>query len=136
VLVLLVSRAGHLVPKEDLLNQVWPGTFVEEANLSYTVSLLRKALQDSGNVRYIDTVQKLGYRFTAAVRTLTTDLSTSDRQPLWVRVPSTPHDPPTSPTFLEVPQPRHWLLRSLRWAAVIGSGAMLLGTMLVLIRQT
>ena len=35
VLVMLVSRAGHLVAKEDLLRQVWPGTFVEEANLSY-----------------------------------------------------------------------------------------------------
>ena len=79
MLVMLVSRAGHLVAKEDLLRQVWPGTFVEEANLSYTVSVIRKALHEgAGGARYIDTVQKLGYRFTAAVRTLTTDSATRD----------------------------------------------------------
>ena len=46
LLVTLVAHAGHLVTKEDLLRDVWPGTFVEEANLSYTVSLVRKALGD------------------------------------------------------------------------------------------
>ena len=79
MLVLLVSRAGHLVTKDDLLSQVWPGTFVEEANLSYTVSVIRRALHEgAGGPRYIDTVQKLGYRFTAAVRTLTTVSATRD----------------------------------------------------------
>ena len=69
VLVALVSRAGRLVTKQDLLKDVWPGTFVEEANLSYTVSLIRKALEEgSGNRQYIDTVQGVGYRFTAPVR--------------------------------------------------------------------
>jgi DNA-binding winged helix-turn-helix (wHTH) protein/Tol biopolymer transport system component len=71
VLVALVSRAGRLVTKQDLLKDVWPGTFVEEANLSYTVSLIRKALEEgSGNRQYIDTVQGVGYRFTAPVRLL------------------------------------------------------------------
>jgi DNA-binding winged helix-turn-helix (wHTH) protein len=71
VLVALVCRAGHLVTKEELLSEVWRGTFVEEANLSYTVSLLRRALQSGADdERYIDTVQKLGYRFSGAVRTL------------------------------------------------------------------
>ena len=69
VLVVLVSRAGHLVSKEDLLEEVWPDTFVEEASLSYTVSLVRKALHSgTDQVRYIDTVQKLGYRFSYPVR--------------------------------------------------------------------
>ena len=45
VLLVLVSRAGHLVTKEELLKEVWPDTFVEEGNLSYTVSLLRRALE-------------------------------------------------------------------------------------------
>ena len=69
VLLVLVSRAGHLVTKEELLKEVWPDTFVEEGNLSYTVSLLRKALEvEPGTDTYIATVQKLGYRFTAPVR--------------------------------------------------------------------
>jgi DNA-binding winged helix-turn-helix (wHTH) protein len=62
LLVALVARAGHLATKEELLAEVWPGTFVEEANLSYTISLLRKALRDEPE-RYIETVPKRGYRF-------------------------------------------------------------------------
>ena len=41
---MLVRRAGHLITKEELLKEVWPDTFVEEANLSYNVSIIRKAL--------------------------------------------------------------------------------------------
>lgn len=64
LLVTLVAHAGHLMTKDDLLKEVWPGTFVEEGNLSYTVSLLRKALgDDSEPYRYIETVPKRGYRF-------------------------------------------------------------------------
>ena len=68
LLVALVSRAGHLVTKEELLQEVWPGTFVEEANLSYTVSLLRKALGDEREPhRYVETVPKRGYRFIGVI---------------------------------------------------------------------
>jgi Tol biopolymer transport system component/DNA-binding winged helix-turn-helix (wHTH) protein len=65
LLVALVARSGHLVTKEELLKEVWPGTFVEEANLSYTVSLLRKALGGEPD-GYIETIPKSGYRFRAA----------------------------------------------------------------------
>jgi DNA-binding winged helix-turn-helix (wHTH) protein/TolB-like protein/tetratricopeptide (TPR) repeat protein len=69
LLVALVGRAGHLVTKEDLLQEVWRGTFVEEANLSYTVSLVRKALNDEAQPhRYVETVPKRGYRFIAPVK--------------------------------------------------------------------
>src|SRR5919197_3870657 len=67
MLVTLVARAGRLVSKEELLKEVWPGTFVEEANLSYTVSVWRKTLgDDSEPPRYIETVPKAGYRFKGA----------------------------------------------------------------------
>src|SRR5262249_41416489 len=60
--------AGRLVTKEDLLNEVWQGTFVEETNLTYTVSLLRKALGDDAEPHaFIETVAERGYRFTGAV---------------------------------------------------------------------
>jgi len=65
VLVALVSRGGHLVTKEDLLAEVWAGTFVEDANLSYTVSLVRKALGEETDP--IETVPKVGYRFLVPV---------------------------------------------------------------------
>src|SRR5262245_23071866 len=68
LLAALVSRASHLVTKEQLLREVWPGTFVEEANLSYTVSLLRRALGDEREpYRYVETVPKRGYRFIGVI---------------------------------------------------------------------
>ncbi|HET9362046.1 MAG TPA: winged helix-turn-helix domain-containing protein [Vicinamibacterales bacterium] len=67
VLRLLVQNAGHLVLKEQLLKEVWPDTFVEEANLNRAVSVLRKALGESQSDRYIETVPKRGYRFVAHV---------------------------------------------------------------------
>src|SRR6202040_3604324 len=69
LLVVLVERSGHLVEKDELLKAVWPGSFVEEGNLSVTVSALRKALNDDrGLHKYIETVSKRGYRFVADVR--------------------------------------------------------------------
>jgi TolB-like protein/DNA-binding winged helix-turn-helix (wHTH) protein/Flp pilus assembly protein TadD len=69
LLVVLVERRGHLVEKDELLKAVWHGSFVEEGNLSVTVSFLRKALNDDrGLHKYIETVSKRGYRFVADVR--------------------------------------------------------------------
>jgi hypothetical protein len=64
VLVALVERAGDVVTKDELLQRVWPDTFVEEANLSVNVSALRKALRPGeGGHAYIQTVPRRGYRF-------------------------------------------------------------------------
>jgi DNA-binding winged helix-turn-helix (wHTH) protein/TolB-like protein len=69
LLVVLVEKGGHLLEKDELLKTVWPGSFVEEGNLSVTVSFLRKALNDDrGLHKYIETVSKRGYRFVADVR--------------------------------------------------------------------
>lgn len=65
VLFLLVEKKGEIVSREELLESAWRDTFVEEANINYTVSLLRKTL---GNKNYIQTVPKRGYRFSAEVR--------------------------------------------------------------------
>ena len=57
------------MPKEELLRRVWPDTFVEEANLSVNVSILRKALGEQPDGRaWIQTVARRGYRFLGAVR--------------------------------------------------------------------
>src|SRR5260370_6332596 len=63
-LLVLVQRAGELVNKDELMQQVWPGTFVEENNLNQSISLLRKALGEKRHEhRYIVTVPGRGYRF-------------------------------------------------------------------------
>jgi DNA-binding winged helix-turn-helix (wHTH) protein len=68
LLCLLVSSQGQLLEKERLLRTLWPGTFVEEANLSNLIALLRRALGDSPSAaQYIRTVPKVGYRFVAEV---------------------------------------------------------------------
>jgi Tol biopolymer transport system component/DNA-binding winged helix-turn-helix (wHTH) protein len=64
VLATLVTRAGHLVTRAELIELVWPDVVVEENNLSYCVSMVRKALDDDAAPhRYIETVPKQGYRF-------------------------------------------------------------------------
>lgn len=68
LLVYLVDRAGRLVTKQELMNALWPSSFVEEANLTFTVSALRKALGDGQDgEQLIQTVPTRGYRFVAPV---------------------------------------------------------------------
>jgi len=67
-LLALVRDRGHLLEKEALMKELWPETFVEESNLTYNISQLRKALGDSAGQRYIETVPRRGYRFVAPVR--------------------------------------------------------------------
>jgi TolB-like protein/DNA-binding winged helix-turn-helix (wHTH) protein/tetratricopeptide (TPR) repeat protein len=67
-LLVLVERAGHIVEKEELLEKVWPGVFVEEGNLARHIFNLRQVLGDSPDGRkYIETIPKRGYRFVAAM---------------------------------------------------------------------
>ena len=65
LLVYLVERHGRLVEKSTLIAALWPDTIVEEANLAFQISALRKALGDSEDL--IQTVPTKGYRFVGAV---------------------------------------------------------------------
>jgi serine/threonine-protein kinase len=47
LLLLLVESEGQLLTKAELMNRMWPDSFVEEGNLTQTVSVLRKALGDN-----------------------------------------------------------------------------------------
>lgn len=67
MLLHFVAHAGRLVTKEELMQTLWPDSFVAEANLSNNVWLLRKALGDVGR-QYVKTEPKHGYRFVAPVR--------------------------------------------------------------------
>ncbi len=67
-LLVLVRNNGHLVDKDELMNQVWPETSVEEANLTQNIFTLRRILGESESSKYIETVPRRGYRFVAAVR--------------------------------------------------------------------
>jgi DNA-binding winged helix-turn-helix (wHTH) protein/TolB-like protein/Tfp pilus assembly protein PilF len=69
-LLILIRNAGRMVEKPELMKSVWPDTFVEEGALARNISLLRKALGDTGEqATYIETIPRRGYRFVAPVRT-------------------------------------------------------------------
>ena len=70
VLAILVARAGTLVSREELRQQIWAdGTFVDfERGLNFAIAHIRGALGDSADTPvYIKTVPKRGYRFIAPV---------------------------------------------------------------------
>lgn len=69
VLLALVENHGHVLTKDELLKEGWPGQFVEEGNLNRHISTLRRVLGDSTDEPlYVETVPKVGYRFVAPVR--------------------------------------------------------------------
>ncbi len=69
ILLALVENCGRTLSKDQLMQTVWPESFVEEGNLNRNVSTLRKALgEDSHYPRYIKTKPKQGYRFVGQVR--------------------------------------------------------------------
>ena len=68
ILLTLVQQRGHVLEKRELLETVWPNTFIEENNLTQYISALRKALGDDRHEQqYIETVARRGYRFIAPV---------------------------------------------------------------------
>ena len=65
-LLVLVEHSGHVLTKEELLQQIWPNSTVAETTLAQNVSTLRKALGPPGQ-ELIQTIPKRGYRFTGQV---------------------------------------------------------------------
>jgi len=69
VLDYLVCRPAKLVTKEELLNEVWAGTFVGEAVLKVAIRQIREALDDDpGAPRFIETAHRRGYRFIGEIK--------------------------------------------------------------------
>lgn len=68
-LCLLVENRGRLMTKNELMDELWADTFVEERNLAQNIFTLRKILGEGGDgKKIIETVPKRGYRFIADVR--------------------------------------------------------------------
>jgi len=120
LLVVLVENSGQLVEKAELMQRIWPDSFVEEANLSVNVSALRRALgEGTDGARYVETVPRHGYRFVASVEESWVGLAqpsspdvrdtTDDGEPVpqGGRRPS-PAAPAVTPPHSGA-LPRHWL---------------------------
>src|SRR5271165_68377 len=136
-LLILVRHSREVVSKDDLMKELWPDAFVEEANLSQNIFMLRKALGDTPeDRRYIVTLPGKGYRFVADVREVTQDggdvviASRSRSQMVVEQADSAPSE--TLPTLPAGAQ------RRLRWKYVVAIGAvvgLLVLGMFVFLRQ-
>src|SRR6266404_7120642 len=63
-LLVLVENGGRIVRKEELMNRLWPDSFVEESNLAFNIQQLRKCLgDDARHPRFVETISRRGYRF-------------------------------------------------------------------------
>jgi DNA-binding winged helix-turn-helix (wHTH) protein len=68
VLAYLVHHRDRVVPKEELLDEVWGDRFVSESALSSCIRHVRRALGDDGTAqRFVRTAHGRGYRFVAHV---------------------------------------------------------------------
>jgi hypothetical protein len=71
VLVFLATHAGQVVSKQRILESVWAGIHVSSKVLTYSVSELRRALEDDSKAPvFIQTIPRKGYRLISPVRAL------------------------------------------------------------------
>src|SRR5215475_9072248 len=69
ILIVLVQNHGRVLEKKEIMDQVWPDSFVEEATLAQNIFTIRRALGENiKGVQYIETIPKRGYRFIADVK--------------------------------------------------------------------
>ena len=84
-LLFLIEQRNQLVPKDRLMQAVWPKAVVEENNLSQAISALRRLLGDEpSHARFVITVPGRGYRFVAPV----TDVTETTEAPHGTQSPS------------------------------------------------
>jgi len=68
LLHLLVQSQGRVLTKKELMSALWPDSFVEEANLAFQISALRKVLGAKGTgTEWVETLPRYGYRFSGDV---------------------------------------------------------------------
>lgn len=78
VLLALLEKPGRVMSKDELIGKVWPDSFVSDANLTQSISTLRKALGESAQDRlYVVTIPGAGYSFVAEVE----EIRSGEEQP-------------------------------------------------------
>src|SRR5687768_12239871 len=72
ILHLLVQNTGQITKKEDIFDKLWSDSFVEDANLTQHIYVLRRALgRTPGGHSFIETVPRQGYRFALTTEQIT-----------------------------------------------------------------
>jgi TolB-like protein/DNA-binding winged helix-turn-helix (wHTH) protein/Tfp pilus assembly protein PilF len=113
ILFLLTERAGELVTREELHQQLWPAdTYVDfEQGLNAAVKRLRQALNDSAdNPRYIETLPRRGYRFIAPIKTVEADQNFAEAGGIPAQEPAGVKDQGDLPAKVAAKEPLRRLL--------------------------
>lgn len=66
-LLVFLSNPGRILTKDELLEAIWPGRYIEESSLTQAIYTLRKLLEDDGDTQYIVTAPGRGYKFVVPV---------------------------------------------------------------------
>jgi len=127
ILLALIRSDGQLLMKDELMRQVWPDSFVEEANLTVNISALRKVLGGGPEGQlYIETIPKRGYRFIAKVAVLQQD---SEKRELAKEIPATVGSGYSVPARAKQPVLRHrWVPL---WWKIVGFSLVLVALLVV-----
>ena len=107
LLLLLVEGRGRVFTKKELMGALWPDTFVEEANLSFQISALRKVLGENGT-DWIETLPRYGYRFNRDVVELETN-GHSNGQEVDLHAPVKAEGAPAGAALPATTQGSRWL---------------------------
>jgi TolB-like protein/DNA-binding winged helix-turn-helix (wHTH) protein len=121
VLKILIERAGRLVTREELRQELWSSdTHVDfDANLSTALRNVRRALEDSHkDSKYIETIPGQGYRFLESVFPLDDDQPIELEQPLETPVEPARVSQPDAPDSLPSKLKARWMLRIMLTMAV------------------
>ena len=133
-LLALVSARGQVVTREELLQAVWPDSFVEQGSLAQNIFVLRKLLApDFPDGNPIETLSRVGYRFRVPVKILPRPEVLPSLLPDSRTAPAIPQAHPE--TVLPVPtsSPRRHGNRVLPAAVPLWGPWALLGMLLILI---
>lgn len=104
VLRLLVERRGAVVSKQEMMEEVWAGSFVEEANMTQSVYMLRKVLgKNEEGQDYIENVPRRGYRFAVPVRLVGANGAAGAGEAVAIESPP-PAEPPAGRAELPPPE--------------------------------
>ncbi len=118
-LLYLARHSGRVVPKNELMERLWPGTFVTDDVLVQSVVEIRRALGDHPRTpQYVQTVPRRGYLFMVPARPVKA-------------VPAQPTDIPAEPLPAATPAPTPAAAPVRRRAALLLGGLALLGTIVV-----
>lgn len=112
ILAMLLQRAGQVVTREELRQDLWPtGTYVDfDGNLNSALKRLRAALDDSAdNPRFIETVPRRGYRFIAPVSIKESPALIPQEAPVAAPVSATEETSARSPVSQSRPS-RGWIV--------------------------